>query len=425
MMKNYVIKTAKPAVLGVVFLLLFASLSGASVWEGAAAVSSGGEFPDSGFYVATNSFPRNTVVDITNLETGKTVRGIVAANLDSPGLLAIISKECAEAVGLQSRSIGRIRMIQPADPIAFSRFGEENLASGDPDYDPEAALKAYGQSPDSAKAEPETGTQIAEPPVAAIPHRPGKMSGDEDTEETPADGVEKAPLEDDAAEAAIVAVPVQDPVPAEVPVTDPAQPPETADEKAEIAEYTEPEPAGAVVITAIPEETPPEEAETILADTVPEESVPEPAYPEESVWYSPPEEGSVFTLIPAEERPPVVGETVPEITAPHPAEELPASREEPAVRAVYVPGAFSVPSVNELEPGRYYLQLGAYSKTDAVEQEITKIEKNLPLAVQCIGSTDKPIYRILVGPVNHGESGALLQRFRGRGYKDAFVRRGE
>jgi hypothetical protein len=108
MMKNYAVKTVKATAIGVVFFLIFMSLSGASVWEGAAAVSSGGEFPDSGFYVATNSFPRNTVVDITNLETGKTVRGIVAAGLDSPGLLAMISKECAEAIGLQSRSIGRI-----------------------------------------------------------------------------------------------------------------------------------------------------------------------------------------------------------------------------------------------------------------------------------------------------------------------------
>jgi cell division protein FtsN len=180
-----------------------------------------------------------------------------------------------------------------------------------------------------------------------------------------------------------------------------------------------------VVVTALPEEVPPEEAETVLANTVPEEGVPEAAYPEESVWYTPPEEGSVFTLIPAEERPPAVGDTVPEITA-LPAEEPPAYfREEPAVPYNAVPGVFSVPSVNELEPGKYYLQLGAYSKTDAVEQEITKIEKNLPLAVQCTGGTDKPVYRILVGPVNHGESGALLQRFRGRGYKDAFVRKGE
>jgi hypothetical protein len=401
MMKHYVRKTAKAAVFGIVSLLVFLSLSGASVWEGAAAVSSGGEFPDSGFYVATNSFPRNTVVDITNLETGKTVRGIVAANLDSPGLLAIISKECAEAIGLQSRSIGRIRMIQPADPIAFSRFGEESLASGDPDYDPEAALKAYGQDPD------ETGAQIADaespPVVAVIPHRPEKMPEDDSGDETPE------------------IVPVEDPSetePAEVPVTEPV-PQEAVEEKAEIAGYSEPATAEVVAITALPEEAPPEEAETVFAAAVPEEEVPETAYPEESVWYTP-EEGSVFTLVPAEERPPAVVDTIPETTV-YPAEESSVQT------SVYntVPSVFSVPSVSELEPGKYYLQLGAYSKTEAVEREITKIEKNLPLAVQCTGSADKPLYRILVGPVNHGESGALLQRFRGIGYTDAFVRRGE
>jgi hypothetical protein len=447
MMKHYVRKAALAAASGLVFLLIFLSLSGASVWEGAAAVSSGGEFPDSGFYVATNSFPRNTVVDITNLETGKTVRGIVAANLDSPGLLAIISKECAEAVGLQSRSIGRIRMIQPADPIAFSRFGEESLSSGDPDYDPEAALKAYGQA--------ETGAQIAEPAVepaadplaetaagpaaeapsvvAAIPHRPGKMPEDSAAaDETPAAAAPETEPAAAIAEAPVVAVPAEEPVQAEVPVTDPVQPREAAEEKAETAGYSEPELAGAVVVTALPEEPSPEEAETVLAAAAPEESVPETVYPEESVWYTP-EEGSVFTLVPAEERPPAAVDTVPEITEFHPAEEAPVlppvyPAEDPAVRApVYdtVPGVFSVPSVGELEPGKYYLQLGAYSYTEAVEREITKIEKNLPLAVQCTGSADRPVYRILVGPVNHGESGALLQRFRGIGYGDAFVRKGE
>jgi hypothetical protein len=446
MMKHYVLKTAKAAAIGIVFFLIFLSLSGASVWEGAAAVSSGGEFPDSGFYVATNSFPRNTVVDITNLETGKTVRGIVAASLDSPGLLAIVSKECAEAVGLQNRSIGRIRMIQPADPIAFSRFGEESLASGDPDYDPEAALKAYGQDPDSAGAEPETGAQIAEPAaepsveptvepaaeppvVAVIPHRPGKMPEESAVEEVPVDETpESAPAEVQS-EAAVIAVPVTEPVPAEVPVTDPLQPQEVPEEKAEVAAYSEPEAAGAVMVTALPEEVPPEEAEAVLAAAVPEEEVPET--PEESVWYTPPEAGSVFTLIPAEERPPAAVDTVPEITEFQLVEEDPGiyPAEEPLYSGeasrVSVPGAFSVPSVGDLEPGKYYLQLGAYSKTEAVEREITKIEKNLPLAVQRTGSADRPVYRILVGPVNHGESGALLQRFRGIGYKDAFVRRGE
>ncbi|MDR0599864.1 MAG: septal ring lytic transglycosylase RlpA family protein, partial [Treponema sp.] len=120
-------------------------LLGSSVWEGAAAVS--GDFPEEGLYVATNSFPRNTVVDLTNLETGKTVRVIVSAGLDSPGLLALVSREAAAAVGLQSRAVGRIRMIQPSDPIAFSRFTEDYFRSGDPDYDPRAAVEEAGRVP--------------------------------------------------------------------------------------------------------------------------------------------------------------------------------------------------------------------------------------------------------------------------------------
>jgi hypothetical protein len=441
-------KTVKGIALGFISVLLFASLLGASVWEGAAAVSSGGEFPDSGFYVATNSFPRNTVVDITNLETGKTVRAIVATGLDSPGLLAVVSKECADAIGMRNRSIGRIRMIQPADPIAFSRFGEESLRSGDPDYDPEAALKAYGEEAETA-AVPESAGAAEAPAVALVPHEPGKTpdkseeagqeskadAGEPETEVAPlvTEGkAEETPLvtetktdagesgaeiaEDAAPEEPVVAVLADEPVPADVPVKEPVS--ETVSEEAETADYSEPAPADTVAVTALPQGALPEAAETVVAKTVPEENTPEVAYPEESVWYIPPEEGSVFTLVPVEERPPAATEpTIPEITV------IPPVR--PVGEPAYVPGVFSVPLVGKLESGKYYLQLGAYSKTEAVEQEIAKIEKNLPLAVQHTGGADKPVYRILVGPVNHGESGALLQRFKGIGYKDAFIRRGE
>jgi hypothetical protein len=83
---------------------------------------------------------------------------------------------------------------------------------------------------------------------------------------------------------------------------------------------------------------------------------------------------------------------------------------------------FSIPVIGELEKGQYYLQLGAYSKPDVLESSVAKLDKNYPLGVQTAGSPDKPVYRLLLGPVNLGESGALLQRFKGSGYRDAFVR---
>jgi cell division septation protein DedD len=102
----------------------------------------------------------------------------------------------------------------------------------------------------------------------------------------------------------------------------------------------------------------------------------------------------------------------------------------PAARAlspeprVSASSAFSVPTIASLERGKYYVQLGAFSKTETVESEINRIGSAYPLAVQSAGSGEKPVYRILLGPMNQGESGAILQRFKSIGYSDAFVRTG-
>ena len=85
-------------------------LVSASVWEGTAAVAAGSELPETGLYMATNSFPINTVVDVTNLENGKTIRLIAFSALETPGLLALLSREAANSIGLENRTIGRIRI---------------------------------------------------------------------------------------------------------------------------------------------------------------------------------------------------------------------------------------------------------------------------------------------------------------------------
>jgi hypothetical protein len=84
---------------------------------------------------------------------------------------------------------------------------------------------------------------------------------------------------------------------------------------------------------------------------------------------------------------------------------------------------FSVPVIDGLDRGRYYIQLLAGSQVDGIESEIKNIGSNFPVTVQNAGSEARPLYRLLVGPVNLGESGALLERFK-RTYKDAFVRYG-
>jgi len=101
-------------------VISFFILVSASVWEGAAELS--GDLPETGLYIATNSLPINTVVDVTNLENGKFARLVVSSGLNTSGFLALLSKDAADALGMEKGSLSRIRMSQNPDPLAFSRF---------------------------------------------------------------------------------------------------------------------------------------------------------------------------------------------------------------------------------------------------------------------------------------------------------------
>jgi hypothetical protein len=514
-------------------------LPNASVWEGAAAAAAPGDLPDEGYYAATNSFPRNTVVDIVNLETGKSIRVIVAAPLDSPGLLAVLSRDAAAGIGLQPRFIGRIRMTQPSDPIAFSRFTEGLATSGDPDYDPRAMLAAdiaggdTGDSPIATKAPPLAAERF--PPSPEKQHLPSASLTQPSTGTAPGGESEDYPYrgytivdipnaypgparpdEDPAPEPEAETKSITDGTPGEAPRSEgdwydywdyPAEnnkselagmdeedspestlypiwarggsvgvvdiPPELDPEPPKIAAAPVPVPArgtdpgapylpaegtsspgldsGPYELTLIPaEKRPPEEysdfnipPEAIIGPI--ERQPPTPArtpsdYMDESLFIGPIERPVQVQAQPAEpypsapvvQYPPAVPQyPAPVVQMPPPeAEVLPPVFTEP-IAELATPdedpdfpeySEFSVPLINELERGKYYLQIGAFSQPASVEDALTKIDKAFPLAVQAGGSAGNPLYRILVGPVNQGESGALLQRFKRGGYGDVFVK---
>jgi cell division septation protein DedD len=94
--------------------------------------------------------------------------------------------------------------------------------------------------------------------------------------------------------------------------------------------------------------------------------------------------------------------------------------------AAYAPPSdfspFQAPLISSLERGKWYVQLGVYTRPDNVEDEIIRIGSAYPVAIQNIGTDTSPMFRVLLGPLNQGESGAMLQRFKSIGYADAFVR---
>jgi hypothetical protein len=82
---------------------------------------------------------------------------------------------------------------------------------------------------------------------------------------------------------------------------------------------------------------------------------------------------------------------------------------------------FTVPVINGMEKGMWYVQVGAFTHPRSVENEIDRIGTAYPTVVQIAGTEANPVYRVLLGPLSQGESGAMLQRFKSIGYKDAFV----
>jgi len=416
----------------------------ASVWEGAGTVDNGGTLPESGYYVATNSFPRNTIVDLTNLETGTSIRVIVADTLNAPGLLAMVSKEAATAIGLQNRSVGRIRMSMPADPIAFSRFTEGLSSSGDPDRDPKATVAATPVPP-----------VVAPVPTAAAPGATAEAS--EAVPPKPVPAPEPAPQ----SVAAVVA-------PAPAPNGETAAPPKASPAEAQTPEApgtgTAPAqtdaPGATNEIVDVPESYTPPTTEKKTVETVPEEKSPVP--PTQNA-------GPVdLALVSAEPRPPMAPQgdsdtalatqaevapiaepkplgqdtiplDVPQVAplppAAGPGATAPSAPPQPVKgittpRAVTpkvpaakpVPENFGAPVIEKLRKGSYYVQVAALSKEQLVQDTVHQLGSKYPVAVQRAGTPEKPLYRVLVGPINQGESAALLQRFKKSGYPDAFIK---
>ena len=280
-------------------------LVSASVWEGAATMSR--DLPETGLYMATNSFPINSVVEVTNLENGKTTRLIVYTGLDTAGFLALLSTDASNALEIPYQSLGRVRMSQVSDLLALSRFTEGR------------ALRREGDTIELTMLPTE-----ARPPVDEVTIDPSLFIPP----------VYEAPVENRPA------LPV---------IIDPSY-----------------------IIAAVPPEAPP--------------VAPPPIAP-----------------------PPVVTQPIVE-TPPPP--------------VVTTRNQFIAPTIRTLEMGKYYVQIVAFSNAEAVNPEISRIDRRLPITVMDAGTQQSPLYRILIGPLTLGEAGAMVHRFRST-HSDAFVRVGE
>ena len=134
-----------------------------------------------------------------------------------------------------------------------------------------------------------------------------------------------------------------------------------------------------------------------------------------------------------EETAEVASEPVKEVTevpTPEPTEEVPAEPEQEAAPAEEVKEEVPAEPAEDilsryiteesaLKKGSFYIQVASFSRKENAEALIKKYPR-YPYAVIITRSGS---YKILAGPLNEDEYGAVFERFKSYGFKDAFVKK--
>lgn len=197
-------------------LALAGAISAQQYWEGTALVASYGRFPSDGAYAASNSFSSNSVVEVTNLETGESTRVVVVDRLNTPGVFMVLSEDAAQSIDAESGSPFRVRVALPQDgDAAPSISSADQPFHPDPDINPAAERQAEQPTPEE-QAAPEEQPTPGEPAEAEAE----EPTAQEPAEEAPAaeeEPAEEAPPEEEPAEPEAEEPPAEEPAADEAP----------------------------------------------------------------------------------------------------------------------------------------------------------------------------------------------------------------
>lgn len=183
-------------------------------------------------------------------------------------------------------------------------------------------------------------------------------------------------------------------------------------------------------------------------DALPEEAMSEPEAETEETSE---EEYEAIVLVPADSNPPEKDDDeVEDIVAPDEFEEIeensvynllpsdtgrsksaiapidakagltPSFNEKPAASATSY-DKYIVPSLSQLESGKYYIQIAVYASDENILEVINKYGSNYPITIVPMAGGSKK--QVLVGPVTMDEYKVVLERFKSYGFKDAFLRK--
>ncbi len=135
-----------------------------------------------------------------------------------------------------------------------------------------------------------------------------------------------------------------------------------------------------------------------------------------------------IVLVPAESNPPesagkpaeVYKNEVSAKPAENKAEERAAEGKKPGASKKSLE-KYKVSSLKELESGKYYIQIAVLADENNLKDTVSKFEKRYPVTLVPLASGKAT--QVMIGPLGMDEYGAVLNRFKKSGYKDAFLRK--
>jgi cell division septation protein DedD len=356
---------------------------GQRVWEGTASVARYGEFPPSGMYGASNSFDRNSIVEVENLETGKKVRLVITGKLADPTLFLVVSEEAGAELGMERSTIARVRVT----PVVASGLVPivppiEPPTSPDPDINPAARVAA---SPDRAAPLPPLVEEMKPVETVSLPEPATEPAAPSET----------------------------------LPWKEPATENPWKDMESSFAKRDKPVFSGAeIFIVSEPEK---ESGEPLISEKPEEAAIsekPEEVAISEPPVVSEPSTESLSTAPPEEEveMQEVIQLSLEPVEMRPPEEEL--KELDTILAETPLPSSHSpVAEKSSLKRGAYYLQIGSFVRAQSAQRLVEQFGHQYPIVVI---QEEGQNLKVLVGPLNADEKGIIYHKFRSLGFKDAF-----
>ena len=479
----------KKILFSLIFIISFSCIW--AVWEGNGGIGSSTDFPAEGLFVRSDMFPKHTLLEITNLEKNVKARAVVIGPSGIPGLLASLSPELGEKLGVPRGKVIRIRVLTPSPVNEEGDDGKSISAAGpesqDLDNNPALFVASHSDLP-NANLKKEEAESVSENTGSDTILYDDLKSPIEDT---PAETAEDVPVVEEVPDVDSIIDPVvEEPIEPIKPVSiEPVEEVKEPEPKVEPIKEVEEKPAEDSSLTYAPEtvepitetymepanENPPITVDPINEPAAKPEAAPspvtevsEPQGPEqpkeeiedvevvdpvvEPVDEAPVEEKKVETVASVTPKNETVADKKEE--APAPIEETPAPVEETPVEEtpaeepedsgtyeetdsdIYTaaeekPEEESAVPVNEIKPvssklekGKTYVQIVIYDDKYNRDEVLKKYGKKYPMVVEERLVKNNTRYTIFVGPLKPDETGAVLERFKQLGFKDAFLKKG-